>query len=199
MGGMIRLLRTLLCSSLLATGIAQGAAVATSAARTTETDEVLVNGERMKLEAMRKEIVQLEDRFYDRYNELNTVDDFDIRCIEEAHTGTRFIKRSCRAVYQERAVEEEGQAAFKIQQRFREKGPQLADSGPPVPAAQTILRRLPEYKKNMEEVTRHHPELARLLEQRGKLIEQYNSELKKNWGLGPPPEEELGQGLSDQP
>lgn len=90
-------------------------------------------------------------------------------------------------------MEEEGQAAFKIQQRFREKGPQLADSGPPVPAAQTILRRLPEYKKNMEDVTRQHPELARLLEQRDKLIKQYNSALKKNWGLTPPPEEDLLQ------
>jgi hypothetical protein len=188
---MIRFLRILLCSSWLAACVAQAAAVATSAVKTTETEEVLVNGERMKLEAMRKEIVQLEDRFYDRYNELNTVDDFDIRCIEEARTGTRFIKRSCRPVYQERAVQEEGQAAFKIQQRFREKGPQLADSGPPVPATQTILRRLPEYKKNMEEVTRQDPELARLLERRGRLIEQYNSALKKNWGLAPPPDDDL--------
>ena len=135
-------------------------------------DEVTVNGERVKIEAMRKEIVQLEDRFYDRYNELNTIDDFDIHCIEEAKTGTRFIKRSCRAVYQERAFAEEGQAAFKVLQRFREKGPAVADGGPPVPASLTIERRLPEYKKNLEAVTRRDPELARLLEERGKLIEQ---------------------------
>jgi hypothetical protein len=190
---MIRTRKILLWSLLLPAALAQAATPATPTTRSTETDEVVVNGERLKIDAMRKEIVQLEDRFYDLYNELNTADDFDIRCIEEARTGTRFIKRSCRPVYQERAVEEEGQAAFKIQQRFREKGPQLADGGPPVPAAQTILRRLPEYKKNMEDVTRQHPELARLLEQRDKLIKQYNSALKKNWGLTPPPEEDLLQ------
>lgn len=67
---------------------------------------------------LRHQIVQLEDQFYDLYNELNTVDDFDIHCIEEARTGTRFIKRSCRAVYQEQALAEEAQGAFKVFQRM---------------------------------------------------------------------------------
>lgn len=161
---------------------ASAAGLAAAPADDSALDEVTVNGERVKIEAMRKEIVQLEDRFYDRYNELNTIDDFDIHCIEEARTGTRFIKRSCRAVYQERAFAEEGQAAFKVLQRFREKGPAVADGGPPVPASLTIERRLPEYRKNLEAVTRSDPELARLLEDRSKLIEQYDAALKKTLG-----------------
>ena len=188
---MLRASCHLLWTSLLATTLCQAAGTASSAGPKTETEEVLVSAEGLKLAAMRQEIVRLEDQFYARYNELNSVRDFDIHCIEEARTGTRFIKRSCQPVYQERALEEEGQAGLKIQQRFREPGPLALDSGPPVPAMQTILRRLPEYKKNMEEVTRKHPELAKLLEQRGKLIERYNFALKKNWGLTPPPEEEL--------
>jgi hypothetical protein len=64
-------------------------------------DEVVVRGKRVKLAEMRKELLQLEDRFYSRYNDLNTSNDFDIHCVNEARTGTRFIKRSCRAVYQE--------------------------------------------------------------------------------------------------
>lgn len=154
------------------------ALAAAPASQKTDLDEITVSGERVKVEALRKEIVQLEDRFYDRYNELNIVDDFDIHCIEEARTGTRFIKRSCRAVYQEQAMAEEGQAAFKILQRFREKGPAVADAGPPIPANLTIERRLPEYKKNLEDVARRNPELAQLLEERGKLIEKYDKALK---------------------
>ena len=114
---------------LLAAMITLPALAAAPATPKAELDEVTVSGERVKIEALRKQIVQLEDTFYDRYNELNTVDDFDIHCIEEARTGTRFIKRSCRAVYQEQALADEGQAAFKILQRFREKGPPIADSG----------------------------------------------------------------------
>jgi len=143
-------------------------------------DEVTVNGERVKVEALRRQIVQLEDQFYDRYNELNPNDDFDVHCIEEARTGTRFIKRSCRALYQEQALAEEGQAAFKAFQRMhpQQGNTPLSDSGPPVSATLVIQRRLPEYKKNLEEVTRKHPELAGLLEERGKLIERYEAAQK---------------------
>jgi hypothetical protein len=160
--------------------LALPALAAAPASQNTDLDEVTVNGERVKMETLRKQIVQLEDKFYDRYNELNTVDDFDVHCIEEAKTGTRFIKRSCRAVYQEQALVDEGQAAFKIMQRLREKPP-IADSGPPVPASLVIERRLPDYRKNLEDVTRRNPELARLLEERGRLIEKYDAALKNNW------------------
>lgn len=169
-------LRLLLLPAALMTALLCHAAA--PATQKDELDEVTVSGERVKIEAMRREIVQLEDRFYDRYNELNTVDDFDIHCIEEARTGTRFIKRSCRAVYQEQALADEGQAAFKILQRFRGPGPAVADSGPPVPATVTIERRLPEYKKNLEEVARRDPELTRLLEERARVIERYNAALR---------------------
>jgi hypothetical protein len=173
----MQLLHRFLPACLLA--VVLQATAAAPAAPKPELDEVTVSGERVKIEAMRKQIVQLEDKFYERYNELNTVDDFDVHCIEEARTGTRFIKRSCRAVYQERAVAEEGQAAFKVLQRWREKGPTVADGGPPVPAALIIQRRLPEYKKNLEEVARRHPDLTRLLEERGKLIEKFEAAQKK--------------------
>jgi len=175
----------LACAALLMTFTCQAAA---PAGAKTELDEVTVSGERVKIEALRREIVQLEDRFYDRYNELNTVEDFDIHCFEEARTGTRFIKRTCRAVYMERAFAEEGQAAFRILQRFREGGPAVADSGPPVSATLVVQRRLPEYKKNLEAVARKDAELTRLLEERGRLVEQYDAALKNIFGSSPPEE-----------
>jgi hypothetical protein len=177
----MRNIHTFLLSFAFLTGEVSPCQAASPAEQRTALDEVTVNGERVKIETLRKQIVQLEDQFYDRYNELNTIDDFDVHCIEEARTGTRLIKRSCRAVYQERAIADEGQAAFKILQRLRDKPP-IADSGPPVPASLVIGRRLPEYKKNIEEVTLRNPELAKLLEERGRLIERYNAALKKNWG-----------------
>lgn len=150
---------------------------AAPASHAAELDEVTVNGERVNLDTLRQQIVQLEDQFYDRYNELNTIDDFDVHCIEEARTGTRLIKRSCRAVYQEKALAEEGQAAFKVIQQMRNT--QRSESGPPVSATLEIQRRLPDYKKNVEEVTRKHAELADLLEKRGKLIEKFDAARKK--------------------
>jgi hypothetical protein len=167
--------RLLLLSALLSTSAPSclGAAPADEPAN---LDEVTVNGERVKLDALREQIVQLEDQFYDRYNELNPIADFDVHCIEEARTGTRLIKRSCRAVYQEKALAEEGQAAFKVIQQMRNT--QRSESGPPVSATLVIQERLPEFQKNLEEVTRKHPELAGLLEKRGKLIEKYEAAQK---------------------
>lgn len=166
---------------LLAAALLLPAVVAAQASQTADLDEVTVNGERVKVEALRRQIVQLEDQFYDRYNELNPIDDFDVHCIEEAKTGTRIIRRSCRAVYQERALAEEGQAAFKAFQRMhpQQGNKPLSDSGPPESATLVIQRRLPEYKKHLEEMTRKHPELAGLLEERGKLIEKYDAAQKK--------------------
>ena len=54
-------------------------------------------------------MVMVEDRFYERYNELNPNHDFDTHCHMEARIGTNTKRRYCRAVYQERAQQKEGQ------------------------------------------------------------------------------------------
>ena len=168
--------------ALLAAVLLQSVSAAESPAKS-ETDEVLVNGERVKLDAMRHEIIHLEDQFYSRYNELNTIRDFDIQCTEEARTGTRFIKRSCRPMYQEKAVNAEGKAAFEVMQSIRSRG--MAES-PPVPAAVEIERRRLEFRRNMEEVARRNPELTEVLRQRDELIERYKAQQKKIFGSDPP-------------
>ncbi|MBK6674864.1 MAG: hypothetical protein IPG49_15925 [Proteobacteria bacterium] len=70
----------------------------------------------MKLDELRQQVIALEDKFYERYNDVNQNDDFDINCIMEAKTGTRFVKRSCRPAYQEAALRREGKdCAISVQ------------------------------------------------------------------------------------
>ena len=57
--------------------------------------EVMVEGTRRQQQQMRLELQRIETRFYARYNELNTDDEFDIDCADEALTGTAFRNRSC--------------------------------------------------------------------------------------------------------
>jgi hypothetical protein len=179
---------------LLAALISQSVLTATPDARKSETDEVLVHGQRMKLDEMRKEIVQLEDRFYERYNELNTVRDFDVHCIVEARTGTRFDKRSCRAVYMEDALQEEGAQAFQarqiVQDQLRRGSSQpVVSTGPPVPATVKIEARREEFRKNVAQVAGQDAELAQVLRQRAELIERYRAARRKMFGKHPPPDE----------
>ena len=152
-------------------------------------DTVVVQGRRAELAALRQQIVQLEDRFYDRYNELNRDPEFDVHCSREARTGTLMKKRGCRAVYEDRALEEEGAQAFQFRQHVQAQAnatfaPRLPGSpppsivtmgGPPVPAQLKIELRRPEFRKNLLEVTARDPELQRLLREKAEAERRYDT------------------------
>jgi hypothetical protein len=138
--------------------------------------------------------VRIEDRFYLRYNELNTNDDFDVHCVSEARTGTRLKKRSCRAVYEDRALQEEGQEAAFFRQRIHvpSKGGvgggsnptqrEVVPGGPPVQAIVTTEIRRPEYRANVRDVVSRNPELQRLLQQRAEVGKRYETLQRKLFG-----------------
>lgn len=159
-------------------------------------DEVVVEGTRGKLKQMIEQMVQLEDRFYERYNELNTNDDFDMYCAQEARIGTNVKRRYCHPVYETRAMETEGREYAQMMQfnTGPPAGPMLppgavAAAGPPPPAIVTIEARREEYKDNLRKVASENPELVRLLRERYELAQRYEATRRKVWGLKPPPEE----------
>jgi hypothetical protein len=121
-------------------------------------------------------MVDAEDRFYSRYNELNSVDEFDVSCHEEARTGTRLSKRNCRALYEEQAIRTEGFEAFKIRQFLHEPGSiRIMPASPPVPAAVAIEARRPEFQRNMRNVVGRNEELVRLLTERAAAIDRFEA------------------------
>lgn len=56
-------------------------------------DEIVVRGEAW--EELRLEIRLAEEAVYDRFNEINSNDDFDIHCRMEPELGSRFDRRHC--------------------------------------------------------------------------------------------------------
>lgn len=150
-------------------------------------DTVVVQGRRAELAALRQQILQLEDRFYDRFNELNRNPEFDVHCSREARTGTLMKKRGCRAVYEDRALQEEGAQAFQYRQHIQDQAtkafaPRMPGGrppdpttmgGPPVPAQLKIELRRPEFRKNLLEVTQGDAELQRLLREKAEAEQRY--------------------------
>lgn len=61
----------------------------------TELDEVIVSGGLSSLSDLRKAIVEAEDRFLTRYNELNKSWLHDVKCVTYQPTGTRIPVRHC--------------------------------------------------------------------------------------------------------
>jgi hypothetical protein len=61
--------------------------------RAADVDEVVVSGR--QLENLRIEIERLEADVYERFNALNSNDEFDIRCFKQAPTGSNIPLRTC--------------------------------------------------------------------------------------------------------
>jgi hypothetical protein len=80
-----------------------------SAAQRAEVEEVIVPGRQP--ENVRVEIERLEADVYERFNALNSDDDFDIHCFKRAPTGSNIPLRTCAPNFVTRA---ESGAARKL-------------------------------------------------------------------------------------
>lgn len=134
-------------------------------------DPVMVEGTRAKLGELRQQLVDLEDRFLERYNQLNQIPDFDVHCTVEASTGTLLKSRDCQAGYESRALAEAGQQAFQmrqfVQEQFSKNVPNpIMQGGPPVAPVVAIKMREPAFRRNMLEITRRDDGLQQLLRER---------------------------------
>ncbi len=130
-----------------------------------ELDEIEVTGTR--LWKMRSQLVELEDRFYALYNELNANDDFDVTCRVEAPLGTRLKKRNCKVAFHEEAEAEQAQAFVR---------------GEFAPDPQLIaFERQDEYRAAALKVINSDARLRRLIKERMKLEERYQAERKRRF------------------
>jgi hypothetical protein len=178
-----------LAAFLVMAGMAAAACSPSMGADEGPLDEVLVKGRSGQLSALRREAVELEERFYDRYNELNPVDDFDVHCYTDARIGTLIKGRICRAVYESKALADEGREAFQFRQFILEQvklgAPDpIAMGGPPSPAVMLIEARRPAFQKNMREVVGHDEQLIKLLHDRSEALRQYDTLRQQLFGLG---------------
>lgn len=171
-----RVLAVLACSSLSCLLIAPAYGSSTDA--TTSLDEVVVSGRSSQLDDLRQEIVQAEDQFYARFNELNQDDRFDVHCTMEAPTGSRLERRYCRAGLETRAFQTEGvRHQQAMQHTYDEQFPQPWN--PPEPAAASIQPLRARFRATMLEITRNDAQLIDLLRTRAKLAQRYEQLRKK--------------------
>ncbi len=142
-----------------------------------ELDQVLVYGSKEELWQLRQAIIEAEDRFYERYNVLNSNNDFDMTCRVEARTGTRLTTRTCKPLYQERAVQEGAKQAVEIRQVFQDSHILVS---PPVPAAIAIMARRSEFERHMRSVVLESPELGLLLKERAAAVEKLEAATRRD-------------------
>jgi len=147
---------------------------ASNPARTETTDEVLVRGTRLR--ELRAAIVEAEDRFYARYNELNKVDDFDIECAMDAHTGTLIKQRRCFTKLQ---LEARSQNGREVLQMFQDQAAGLTGRPPNTDPEAVWLAHYDDYRDNILYLLKVHPELRRLARERDDAEKRYSTEYRR--------------------
>jgi len=165
-----------LCAMLFAMAasiLPSGAAFAADGHADAVSDDVPEVVVESKLYKLREAIIEAEDRFHARYNELNDDHQYDIRCSWEAPTGTLLKRRHC-------------EARFAIEAAQQDVGNMLSTTGTGgvfVPWAQiTNANRMAELKNHMMQVIRSHPELIKLLLERDRVAKRYDEIYAKQFG-----------------
>lgn len=146
-----------LASTLLLQTVAMASAPDAGTQPTEQLDEFVVRANH--LWQIRRAIVETEDRFYARYNQLNRDDDFDVHCARSAPLGTRIASRRCEVAFYENAQQQA--VIYQL-------------GGPYAPDPELVrLERLPDYRRNALQVINSDPQLRKLARRREDLEKLY--------------------------
>jgi hypothetical protein len=124
-------------------------------------DEVEVIAQREKIETMREELQNLDEKLYAEYNRLNSSPEYNIVCTTERRGGQRGTQRICEPAF----VKDETRAA-EVARR----------NDPCAPSAmRAVLAKMADHQKNVMDVIERHPELAALLLERNEVAHRYEA------------------------
>jgi hypothetical protein len=169
------LLGILLISACVGAQPCTGAEPAT--APTDVLEEVLVRG--IRLRELKASVVEAEDRFYARYNNLNKVDIFDIECRVEAPLGTKIPQRWCLTNLQLKARREYAREYLLVLQDMAKFGYDGLGKPPDTNPEAVWASRYEEYKANMLQLLNQHPELRRLADEGEEARKRFDAEYKR--------------------
>lgn len=114
-------------------------------------EEVVVEGRSMPF--LREQLQLAEDKLYSVYNDVNTIDEFDIHCRLHAPTGTRIPQRQCLPNFVAPLDRRRGQAVLRT---LRDESAYDLDWISPDGVRQYKTRQLQEH---MQQLALEHPDL----------------------------------------
>ena len=145
----------------------QGGVAATESLR--ELDEVAVNGKKWR--DLKREMIEAEDRFYKRFNTLNTNDEFDIHCRMDKPTGTIVPQRQCEMQFLVEAGATDGQ---EFHRGLIGTSANRSVNTPLAVLQPLWLQRRAEYLKTARALLVRDPELLALATRLGRLRAEYD-------------------------
>lgn len=168
----LSLLCLLPCLPAFATGEPAPDFASTLASTTAELEEIIVSGGLDSLSQLRKALDRAENRVYERYNELNANNDYDIECITEAPLGSRQKVKKCQPRYVSDALHED---AFDALFRNQNSANRLRSVSALAAGRQSYLR------KAMLEAAQKDLQMQRAMIEHALLQERYEKVLKEKF------------------
>jgi len=147
-----------------------------------DLDEVAVVGKTLR--QLQREAIKAEDRFYKRFNSLNTRDDFDIHCRMDKPTGTLVPRRQCRIQFLMDAGAIDAREFLQSLTTISSAEGQVTASGartvntPDSQLQPLWLQRREEYRQNAKALLEKDPELMALATEWVRLRKEYDRALK---------------------
>jgi hypothetical protein len=123
-------------------------------------DEVEILAQRERLSALRKAVVEIEERFFAEYNPLTVNKDYRVYC-QRRWQGAG-AAHECRPAFMDTSV-----------RYFGSGFPNLGSTWRSDPAYFRIWREMPDYQRHMVDLVSQHPELMDLLKERSDLAQRY--------------------------
>jgi hypothetical protein len=168
------------CASILASQTATATEQTSSAAASApdqSKQEVIVAAHRKKLRELTRDLAKAEDAFFNAYNRVNTIREFDVHCNVVTPTGTMLSSRVCTPRFAQDAEEDEAKATFEGLTAGSTGG--LAATPHGMTANEVINAKYSDYKKHLAEVVTKDPELRKMLQDYDVLKKQHDVTLKE--------------------
>lgn len=140
----------------------------------TTLDEVVVTGRLDSLSGLRLALLEAEDRFYERWNDINDDDRLDVYCRTEAPTGTRLERRRC----EPRMVDDKTRESALVFTGMTEGTAQYQSTDA------IRLQAASELKRRTLLMVEHDAELRRALLERARLQELLDARRKEKLSNG---------------
>ena len=136
-------------------------------ADTVEVPEVIIKGHKEKLSRLEAEVVKAQDAFYDAFNQVNTVKEYETHCDTEMPVDSHIHRRVCNPEFVHRATQDEAMAALGL--------------GVARPGSMVIIGKMPAYHKYVRDLVHQNPKLRKALGLYYSLSQHYEAVRKERF------------------
>ena len=164
-------MRTLCLALLLGLGASALGQEVAAPQGSSELEELIVSGR--KPENLRVEIERLENAVYERFNALNSSNEFDVHCFEQAPTGSNIPVRTCAPNFVTRTESHAGETMV------RDGRDKAGNNNNPAEQRMNMERKNREFVEEIQRVARADEQLLRGLARLDELKQLQTSETER--------------------